>query len=202
MSQEQAKRIVVGVDFDLCGDDAIVEGIKMLAAGRASELHAVHVLDPSEVIDDVEMPALFTEERVLEEAPGVLRTRIENLANALGLPVRKDRVFVHARIGKASAAIAQVAVDYDADLIVVGTHRRRGLDRLLLGSVAEHLVRHANCPVLVARPKDYSQCKKSDRPEPPYAPGEAPAAQAAPVDRPLHISTERMTEPSTSGHIF
>jgi nucleotide-binding universal stress UspA family protein len=202
MSHEQAKRIVVGVDFDVCGDDAIVEGIKMVAAGRASELHAVYVLDPSEVIDDVEMPALFTAERVLEEAPGVLQTRIANLAEALGFTLGKERVFAHGRIGKASAAIAQVAVDYDADLIVVGTHRRRGLDRLLLGSVAEHLVRSANCPVLVARPKDYSQCTRSERPEPPYAPGEAPKLQPEPVDRPLHISTERVTEPSTSARIF
>lgn len=195
MSQEQAKRIVVGVDFDVCGDDAIVEGIKMVAAGRAAELHAVYVLDPGDVVDDAEMPALFTAERVLEEAPSVVRTRIEKLARASGLSLSKDRVFAHARIGKAALAIAQVAVDYDADLIVVGTHRRRGLDRLLLGSVAEHLVRNARCPVLVARPKDYSSSTKSDRPEPPYAPGQAPAPHADPVDRPLHISTERMTEP-------
>jgi nucleotide-binding universal stress UspA family protein len=202
MSHKQARRIVVGVDFDVCGDDAIVEGIKMLATGGASELHAVHVLDPSDVIDDPEVPALVTEERVLERSPKILRARIQRLADALGVTLRKDALFFHARIGKATDAIAQVAADYDADLIVVGTHRRRGLDRLLLGSVAEHLVRSANCPVLVARPKDYSGCSKSERPDAPYAAGEAPEAQPLPADRPLHISTERVTEPSTPARIF
>jgi nucleotide-binding universal stress UspA family protein len=202
MSHEHAKRIVVGVDFDVCGDDAIAMGIRMIAAGGAAELHAVYVLDPRQVLDDPEMPALFTEERVLEEAPQALRERIESLARRLGVPLKAGSLFLHARIGKADAAIAQVAVDYDADLIVVGTHRRRGLDRLLLGSVAEHLVRHASCPVLVARAKDYSNCVKSERPDPPYAPGEAPEAQSVPTDRPAHISTERASEPSTGARIY
>ncbi len=202
MSHEQTKRIVVGVDFDACGDDAILEGVKMLAAGGASELHAVYCLDPKDVIDNPEMPALFSEERVLEQGPRSMLERIQEVARSYGLTPKTGSLFMHVRIGKAADALAQVAVDYDADLIIVGTHRRRGLDRLLLGSVAEHLVRRAGCPVLVARPKDYSKSTKSERPAPPYAPGEAPAPQAQPNDRPLHISTERSTEPSTRARIF
>ena len=49
--------------------------------------------------------------------------------------------------------IAQLAADLEADLVVVGTHGRRGLSRLLLGSTAEATVRLAPCPVLVVRPK-------------------------------------------------
>ena len=49
--------------------------------------------------------------------------------------------------------IAQLATDLEADLVIVGTHGRRALSRLVLGSVAEVAVRLAPCPVLVMRPK-------------------------------------------------
>jgi hypothetical protein len=49
--------------------------------------------------------------------------------------------------------VAQLAADLEADLVVVGTHGRRALARMLLGSVAELTVRLAPCPVLVVRPK-------------------------------------------------
>ena len=52
-------------------------------------------------------------------------------------------------IGNPAHAIAQLASDIAADIIVVGTHNRRGVERLLLGSVAEGTVRYAHCPVLV-----------------------------------------------------
>jgi nucleotide-binding universal stress UspA family protein len=47
--------------------------------------------------------------------------------------------------------IAQLARDWNADLLVVGTHGRRGVSRLLLGSVAEGMVRVAPCPLLLVR---------------------------------------------------
>jgi hypothetical protein len=49
--------------------------------------------------------------------------------------------------------IAQLSADLEADLVVVGTHGRRGISRMLLGSSAEATVRLAPCPVLVVRPK-------------------------------------------------
>jgi hypothetical protein len=61
-------------------------------------------------------------------------------------------------------------------MIVVGTHARRGVERFVLGSVAEALVRSGRCPVLVAVPKDYSHIRLSDRPEP-GRPGEDLHAQ-------------------------
>jgi nucleotide-binding universal stress UspA family protein len=50
--------------------------------------------------------------------------------------------------------IARVAEERDADLIVMGTHGRKGLSHLLIGSVAEHIVRTAPCPVLTIRPEE------------------------------------------------
>jgi len=51
--------------------------------------------------------------------------------------------------GSRADGIIDCAKEYGADLIIVGTHKRSGLDRLLEGSVAEHVVRHAEVPVLV-----------------------------------------------------
>lgn len=199
---DQRRCIVLGVDFDSCGDDAILQGLRMLESGFATELHAVHVLDPRDVIDHPSMPALFTEERVLSEAPAVMLARVNDLAQAAGLRAPGAALHCHARIGRTGETLEQVAADYDADLLVVGTHRRRGLERLLLGSVAEYLVRRATCPVLVARPKDHSAVSKSERPDAPYAAGQAPSPHAEPNDRPLHISTERRSEDSPGFRIF
>jgi nucleotide-binding universal stress UspA family protein len=53
--------------------------------------------------------------------------------------------------GHPSAAILEAAAHWPADLIVVGSHGRSGLDRFLLGSVSDHVVRHAKCSVEVVR---------------------------------------------------
>ena len=75
----------------------------------------------------------------------------------------------HIRIGEPAEAIHQVAVDVDADLIVVGTHGQK--PKSLLTSVAEELVRTAHVPVLVARPKEVGALSKTERPDP-ARPGE------------------------------
>jgi nucleotide-binding universal stress UspA family protein len=54
-------------------------------------------------------------------------------------------------VGDPRRAILETAARLEADLIVLGTHSRRGLERLLLGSVAEHVVRESVCPALVVK---------------------------------------------------
>ncbi len=61
----------------------------------------------------------------------------------------------HLGSGESWRQIVQMAASLRADLVVVGTAGRTGVARLALGSVAEQVVRHAGCPVLVARPKSY-----------------------------------------------
>ena len=54
--------------------------------------------------------------------------------------------------GEAASEIVRVAKDREVDLIVVSSHGRTGLGRILFGSTAEAVVRHASCPVLVVKP--------------------------------------------------
>ncbi len=58
--------------------------------------------------------------------------------------------------GLTADSILKCASEYNADLIVVGTHNRTGLDRFFMGSVAEHVVRHSHLPVLVVPMKEES----------------------------------------------
>jgi nucleotide-binding universal stress UspA family protein len=167
--------VVVGVDFGSSGDDAISYALTALAENKADKVHLLHVLDPLDVIDKRDKPALATEEEVLESAPTALVERAKEIAEARGLTFGADQVRGHARIGKAVDTLLQMCVDYEADLLCVGTHGRSGVERIMLGSVAEALVRRARCPVLIARPKDYAGLAKTPLPDPPYAPGQAPS---------------------------
>jgi nucleotide-binding universal stress UspA family protein len=155
MAEKPIEQAVVGADFGPSGDEAILQGLKFLAGAPGRVLNVLYALDAEDVLEDAERPSALSEQEVLERAPTLLRERMEQLALANELPFPRERVRTHARIGKAVDAVLQLAAESDADLIIVGTHGRRGIDRLVLGSVAEKLVRTAHCPVLVARRKDY-----------------------------------------------
>jgi len=82
---------------------------------------------------------------LLKQAQGVLDRTVVQLG-ALGVSI-ESRV----REGDPRREIVDEAKDWGADLIVVGSHGRTGMQRWLLGSVAEHVVRHAPCSVEVVR---------------------------------------------------
>lgn len=72
---------------------------------------------------------------------------LDRTAAALGGVEVERRV----ELGDVAAAICDVAAEIGADIIVVGSHGRGFLGRVVLGSTSEHVVRHAHCPVLVVR---------------------------------------------------
>ena len=117
-----------------------------LAAAYHARLTVMHVVDG---LDHVVEPTAMTlaqdiETRVDAELD---RWRARALARAPELHVGR-----RARFGRPGAEILRVLEDSDFQLLVVGSHGRTGVPRLVLGSVAEKLVRHAPCPVLVVRP--------------------------------------------------
>jgi len=162
MVQLESKVVVVGVDFSRASDDALLEALGLLRDGTASMVHVVHVLAPREATNDQIGPAtLHAEQEVVARTPAILRERIEQLAAQLKVPLACGRVRTHARVGREAETLLQVAVDYEADLLIVGTHGRREGRRTVLGSVAEWLLRTARCPLLVARSKDYTGFAKT-----------------------------------------
>jgi nucleotide-binding universal stress UspA family protein len=75
---------------------------------------------------------------------------LEGVCERLSLP---PSVLEFLPVGDPSIEIVKAAREWPADLIVIGSHGRQGVSRMLLGSVAEAVTRHAPCPVLVIRAK-------------------------------------------------
>jgi nucleotide-binding universal stress UspA family protein len=141
---EIAEKSVILVAVDLSPvSESVMETAVRVVGSRAAELHLLHVLRP-EPPELVATPFFAT---VLEQT----KKQLDELTR--DLPSSVERVVIHVRAGDPAVQIAQVASDIASDLVVVGTHGHKGLDRLLLGSVAEALVRNAPCPVLTYRPK-------------------------------------------------
>jgi nucleotide-binding universal stress UspA family protein len=148
--------VLVAVDLSPVSE-AVVETAMNVAAVRATELHVLHVLRPQ----PLEMAATIHFATVVEQTSAQLQQLTRNSSSAV------TRVVIHVRIaGETAVEIAQVASDIGADLIVVGTHGYKGIDRLLLGSVAEALVRNAPCPVLTYRPKSVRLWERIEPPCP------------------------------------
>jgi nucleotide-binding universal stress UspA family protein len=88
---------------------------------------------------------------MLPPAPQELRAAAQGQLDRLQLPPANVRAERRLEQGDAVAEILRVAQEVHADLIVMGTHGRTGLGRLLMGSVAEQVVRQATCPVLTLK---------------------------------------------------
>lgn len=147
-------RIVAGVAFDDTGVHALSEAARVAARVPGAEIHAVYVMS-DESHKGTSGKAINDAGTELEEAPDLLNKFTAKHIVAVGRRVPTYDVHAHVRVGVVAAEIMQLAVDLDADLVVVGTHNRRGLARLMLGSVAQDLVAAARCPVLIAHPKDF-----------------------------------------------
>jgi nucleotide-binding universal stress UspA family protein len=169
-SGQKVHRVVAAVDMTETGDNALREAMRIARQVEDSELHVVYALDTDPNMHDATKIARLSEE--IGEASNKLKEHVLRIC----APADDAESFVlelvlHIRLGRPAAAIHQLCVDVDADIAVVGTHQRRGLDKLLLGSVAEKLVAMARLPVLVAHPKDYSGLDKSSKPEAPRPEG-------------------------------
>jgi nucleotide-binding universal stress UspA family protein len=145
------KRILVAVDGSHTAEQALQEAIKLAKELRA-QLRVVHVVDAVSLnwpesgdFDEVREGFLKSSRKILEKAAAELR-KAEMTAETKTLEIE---TFGH-RIADMLAAEAEA---WPADLIVIGTHGRRGLNRLLLGSVAEGVARVAAKPVLLIRGK-------------------------------------------------
>ncbi|MFI5299672.1 MAG: universal stress protein [Polyangiales bacterium] len=149
--------IVVGIDFGDASSHALLvaleSALERCDGGREVHVHLVHTLAlPS----DAGMPLVATMPGMIDET----RANLLNLADETTKRVVDGRdgrapkglhVITHISYGDAAREIVDVAERYTADLIVVGTHGRRGLSHLIMGSVAETVVRLAHTPVLVVR---------------------------------------------------
>lgn len=190
MERNPRLRLVVGVDFSRAGDEALAEALALGRDRPPAELHAVHVATDEEVEDSEGNTRLERQDMLLRTVPEQVWARLDEVARRLHYRPGPTGITVHVRFGKHPAqTLHQVAVDYDADLIVVGTHNRRGVEKLVLGSVASELLGLARCPVLVARPKDFEGLPRTERIEP--APRSDDLRPSQPPMRETHVYVAR-----------
>jgi nucleotide-binding universal stress UspA family protein len=142
------RHILVPIDLsDASG--RIVDFARTVSGGASADVHLVHVLEePFTATGPYEWHVADTparRERLYE------RARLSLLKTAGQLREAGVRTTVEVRSGAAVEEVVKAAVDYGAELIVMGTHGRGGLHQFLTGGVAAEVIRRAPCPVLVVR---------------------------------------------------
>ncbi len=133
--------ILLPTDGSAAAEAAVDHAVRLATAfdGR------VHVLSVVEPVPAVEMDAALVHERLREGADRAVDRAVERL-DAAGVETTTA-----VRDGGAHRAILDHAGETEADLVVMGTHGRTGVGRVLLGSVTERVVRRADAPVLSVR---------------------------------------------------
>lgn len=143
-------RILVPVDFSDCSLEA-VEYAALMAQRHGAALRLLHVLEP--VSYGLDFTLLRSEKR--EEMRERLTARLGAMTRAL--VEAKIQADSQVRGGTPFESILDSARTIPADLIVMGTHGRRGLSHALSGSVAEAVLRRSGCPVLTVRSPKFGQ---------------------------------------------
>jgi nucleotide-binding universal stress UspA family protein len=146
----QIRSILLPTDFSECGNYALSYAASLARTFDASII-CVHVIEP--IVPTVgysgmtaPMPVADITDQLEESAEHEL-PKFAECEECEGLKV--EELIVH---GDAAAEIVRVAKERGVDLIVISSHGRTGLGRMLFGSTAEAVVRHASCPVLVVKP--------------------------------------------------
>lgn len=145
------RHVVAGVDFSE-QTALVIDRALELSASRDAMLHVAHATRDSPhgaLLLEPSFPRHLSLVAAEQELAAVVTTRT---AHAPHVPPRG--VMTHVFSGDPARALSALAADLDAELIVVGTHDRRGLSRFLHGSVTRKLVRRAPCPVIVVRERE------------------------------------------------
>ncbi|MBK7586136.1 MAG: universal stress protein [Myxococcales bacterium] len=160
MSEILPTTVVVGIDYSNSSERALEMAWDLAAAAPAAELHIIHVVEKG-------LAAAADGSRVDEEEERLNAFALAHARRALADSPPVRRMVTHVWRGAPAKEIATLAAELDARIIVVGTHGRHGLSDLLLGSVAERLVRIAPCATLVVPPLERRQAAEALRIEPP-----------------------------------
>jgi nucleotide-binding universal stress UspA family protein len=144
MSWLPKKKVVVPVDFSGESEHSIAVALELVS--DSSELHLVHVLFPLDSVSPGVLLGDVTDEKRAE----AVRESFDKLLQGLNVTGANVEVL----FGNPGLEVAEYAAKIGADLIAIPSHGYHGVARLVLGSVAERVIRHAECSVLVLRRSD------------------------------------------------
>ncbi len=133
------KKILCPIDFE-DNSMAALESATEIARREGGTVYLLHIVP--KLVQPMGMPMETDLYQVQEQAA---RTKLNEIARERLQGVAHELITC---VGDPGPSILKTQRQLGADLIVAGTHGRRGLSRLFLGSVAEHVIREASCPVL------------------------------------------------------
>jgi universal stress protein A len=142
-------RILVPVDFSP-SSRAALEYALFLSEKTGAALEVLHVWEPAGYVgpDALSLLPVSVGQPGWEQTRADVRREVEAL---IGRGERSSSISIRVEAGQPGDVVLEAARAVKADLVVMGTHGRTGLARLLLGSVAESVLRRATCPVLTVR---------------------------------------------------
>jgi nucleotide-binding universal stress UspA family protein len=136
------RKILIAIDGEPVAAHAAEMGFE-LAQSLGAEVALIHGVDTAL---GYALQSGVSSSQLIAEAERDGRRLLASVAQRSPL---QPRPLEFLQIGKPSVEIVKAAAEWPADLIVIGSHGRRGIERAMLGSVAEAVLRHAPCPVLV-----------------------------------------------------
>ena len=146
----QLRRILLPTDFSGCANYALPYAAAIARAAKANII-CINVVEP--IVPAVGYTGLAEAMPIAEISEQLEDSAEREMPDVLGCEVLHgldvEEVIAH---GDAAAEIVRVANEREVDLIVISSHGRTGLGRIIFGSTAEAIVRHARCPVLVVKP--------------------------------------------------
>jgi universal stress protein A len=151
-------KILVPVDLSETSRELLREAHDL---GRKfnSELHLLHVVEPWPAVVAEPLPAAYA--ALLTDQQSQAARSVEHLIAGESCPIP---CIQEIRVGPAAAEILQYAVQEHIDLIVMGTHGRAGVSRLLLGSVAQKVIQGAPCAVLIVPRPNHGNVRQESWP--------------------------------------
>jgi len=149
------RNVLFATDFSSCSEPALLHAVA-IAHHYGSTLHLAHVVNPaffSIVPPEGYMGTQEAEDRVMKLARADAGKMVESVLRRTHCPEVKHHEWVS--LGQAGETLCAIIRREHIDLAVVGTHGRTGLRKIVMGSVAEDVFRHACCPVLTVGPHSW-----------------------------------------------
>lgn len=147
------QRILIGIDDSKYAENAAAYGFEM-ARTLGSQVGIVNIVEPiifPSSNSDTITGTTFESGGIPDTE--ILNAQTESAENTMDRTIKKFagdlNVTQFTDFGSTAEGILKCSKEFAADLVIIGTHSRSGLDRLLMGSIAEHVVRHSDVPVLV-----------------------------------------------------
>ncbi len=184
-------QVVVAYDFSASSEHALQRAVEVACRAPKHVLHVIAALDARDGLAALETTHVDYDyaEQIQKMITDRVLVALASLAGGGGV-----ESFVYARIGRPAEEILKLCGEVGAELVFVGSHGLTGLERLVLGSVSERIVREAHCPVMVVRPVTYPRVVRlivshDDHAHKPYTPPLQFAHGDPPITRPSNWPT-------------